>query len=244
MNPAKKAVLYSLKYLPGWRTNRKIVIFESDDWGSIRMPSKSTYHALIKEGIPVNDCRYNKFDSLANDEDLASLFEVLTSFKDQKGSPAKFTPLSLTANPDFEKIEAAKFQEYQYEELPETLRKYGPNHQNAFKLWQEGINQGFFQPQFHGREHLNVYLWMNALREGSPEARLGFRYKTFGLPIESYTERKNNFMAAFDYNSEEEFKTMPPIIREGVQLFQKIFSYKPIAFQAPVAFGATGWKMN
>ena len=25
--------------IPGWRTNRHIVVIESDDWGSIRMPS-------------------------------------------------------------------------------------------------------------------------------------------------------------------------------------------------------------
>lgn len=30
--------------LPGWHTRRKIVVIESDDWGSIRMPSKEVKH--------------------------------------------------------------------------------------------------------------------------------------------------------------------------------------------------------
>ena len=25
----------------GWQTNRKIIVFESDDWGAIRTPSKN-----------------------------------------------------------------------------------------------------------------------------------------------------------------------------------------------------------
>ena len=32
--------------IPGWRTNRKLVVFESDDWGSIRMPDKKTFEKI------------------------------------------------------------------------------------------------------------------------------------------------------------------------------------------------------
>lgn len=34
-----RTVIKNFSNLPGWRTNRKIVVIESDDWGSIRMPS-------------------------------------------------------------------------------------------------------------------------------------------------------------------------------------------------------------
>ena len=30
----------------GWNSNRKIVVIESDDWGSIRMPSRKIYEYL------------------------------------------------------------------------------------------------------------------------------------------------------------------------------------------------------
>ena len=30
----------------GWRTNRKIVVLESDDWGAIRMSSKEAFDKL------------------------------------------------------------------------------------------------------------------------------------------------------------------------------------------------------
>jgi len=36
----KKIAMRNVANIPGWRTDRKIVVIESDDWGAIRMPSK------------------------------------------------------------------------------------------------------------------------------------------------------------------------------------------------------------
>ena len=46
----KQTITHNLLNVPGWRTNRHIVVIESDDWGSIRMPSKEVYDKLLKEG--------------------------------------------------------------------------------------------------------------------------------------------------------------------------------------------------
>ena len=69
----------------GWRTNRKIVVIESDDWGSIRMPSKDVYNKCLKAGYPVNLNPYEKYDSLASKDDLEILFDLLSEFKDSNG---------------------------------------------------------------------------------------------------------------------------------------------------------------
>jgi hypothetical protein len=74
-----------LKNIPGWRTNRKIIVIESDDWGSIRMPSRSAYGKLIKAGLNLNGgdgLRYSLYDSLESKSDLEGLFHVLESFRD------------------------------------------------------------------------------------------------------------------------------------------------------------------
>jgi len=231
----KNLLIQGIRYIPGWRTKRRIVVFESDDWGSIRMPSKETYDILLRKGIPVDQDRYNKYDTLANEDDLAGLFEVLCSVKDKNGNHAKFTPLSLVANPDFKRIRESEFQEYHYEKLPDTLKKYGGSYTNTFSLWLEGIEKKIFVPQFHGREHLNVFSWLQSLRAGSPETRLGFEHQVFGLPVDSFLKRKNLYMSAFEFDCEEEFRQMPEIIRDGGRLFNKIFGYKPMAFMAPCA---------
>jgi hypothetical protein len=48
----------------GWRINRKIVVFESDDWGSIRMRDKKTFENLLNAGIRVDKSRYDNLYSL------------------------------------------------------------------------------------------------------------------------------------------------------------------------------------
>ena len=65
------SIVRILANLPGWCTNRKIVVIESDDWGSIRMPSEFAYSNLLNKGIDVDKSYlYDTLDSLEKKEDL------------------------------------------------------------------------------------------------------------------------------------------------------------------------------
>ena len=44
----KQTITHNLLNILGWRTKRHIVVIESDDWGSIRMPSKKVYDKLLR----------------------------------------------------------------------------------------------------------------------------------------------------------------------------------------------------
>ena len=63
--------------IPGWHTRRRLVVIESDDWGSIRTPSTEAYNTLLRQGIRVDRDPYCRYDSLATPGDLSNLFEVL-----------------------------------------------------------------------------------------------------------------------------------------------------------------------
>ena len=63
-------ISYNLQALLGRKTNRKILVIESDDWGSIRMPSKKSYDNLLNTGIAVDKCPFKTFDSLETTEDI------------------------------------------------------------------------------------------------------------------------------------------------------------------------------
>ena len=56
--------------IPGWRTGRRIVVFESDDWGSIRMAWRAVYDLLLKRGYKVDRCTYNWQDALESNKDI------------------------------------------------------------------------------------------------------------------------------------------------------------------------------
>ena len=54
----RQTIRQNILNIPGWRTNRHIVVIESDDWGSIRMPSKEVYDKLKTYGRKVENCCY------------------------------------------------------------------------------------------------------------------------------------------------------------------------------------------
>jgi hypothetical protein len=196
------------------------------------MPSKEVYQSLLKNGIRVDKDPYNRFDSLADESDLTNLFEVLSAFKDFKGNSPVITANTIVANPDFEKIKASGFKEYHYELFTDSLKRF-PGHVNSFKLWQDGINNKLFFPQYHGREHLNVSRWMKNLKDNSYETRLSFDFGLYGISTTITSENRASYMAAMDYDDMVEMENLKSITTEGLKLFKNIFGYNSDSFIAP-----------
>jgi hypothetical protein len=230
--PFKNEILRNLALIPGWRTKRKIVVIESDDWGSIRMPSKQVYDQFLKLGIPVDKDCYCKYDSLENESDLMSLFEVLSSFKDINGNSPVFTANTIVANPDFDKIRESNFQTYYFEMFTETLKRY-PNHAGLLNLYKEGINKKLFYPQFHGREHININLWMDALRRKNKFALLAFDSKSFAIPPSLNSRLEIDYMIALNFTDSGEKEEKKKILDEGLSIFEQLFNYPSRSFIAP-----------
>ncbi len=227
----KSFITHNLLNIPGWHTNRHIVVIESDDWGSIRMPSKEVYQKFLDKGIRADEDPYCKYDCLATADDLFALFEVLTSVKDKNGHHAILTADTVVANPVFDKIRESAFQEYFFEPFTETLQR-SPKHVGAFELWKQGMDAGIFRPQFHGREHLNVKKWMRTLQSGEEVTRMSFDLGTFGLTSSVDNRIKNNYMGAFNSGLDEDMPEYDKIITEGQQLFEQLFGYKSESFIA------------
>lgn len=210
--------------MPGWRTNRKLVVIESDDWGSIRMPSKEVYEKCLKAGYPVDKIAFERYDSLLSQVDLELLFNLLTSFRDKNGKHPIITANCVVANPDFVKIKADNFNKYHYELITDTFKRY-PCHYNNFNLWQQGIAAKIFHPQFHGREHLNVNLFLNALRKKDKDVLFGFENEMPGCISLGPEIKGNSYVDATFYDSFEGKNEILSILDEGLELFRKIFGY-------------------
>ena len=78
----------------GWNTKRKIVVFESDDWGAIRLPDITKIEEYRKR-YPQTNNPYLKYDSLASEDDLNVLFSLISDCKDNFGNHPKFYLLDL-----------------------------------------------------------------------------------------------------------------------------------------------------
>lgn len=227
-----KEFIHYLTQIPGWHAKRHIVVIESDDWGSIRMPSKEVYEQLLREGIGVDKDLFSRYDSLECEDDLAVLFEVLQSVKDKNGNPAIITANSVVANPDFDKIEANGFAKYEYE-LTTVTYKHQPGCENSFELIKQGITEKVWQPQLHGREHLNVIRWMKALRDGDEIARLCFSQRHFSLTKDASPRVTARYMDAFANANPDTLKEETIILKEAAGSFEKTYGFRSKSFIAP-----------
>lgn len=228
----KDSLISRFSNIPGWRTNRKIIVIESDDWGSIRMPDNSTYNYLLSKGLRVDRCPFNKYDCLESGEDLNAVFDVLSRFRDINGNSPVITANFVMANPHFEKIRNENFQTYHYEVFTETFKRY-PGHEDSLRLLKEGIDLGYLYPQFHGREHLNVARWMAALQSNMAETRLAFDNNLFGISKHITAEKRESYLAAFDYDGMIEVRSFEKILSEGISIFSQVFGFFSKSFIAP-----------
>jgi len=226
----KQQLKNNLINLPGWRTHRKIVVIESDDWGSIRMPSLKTYKTLAQHSNEIKDNPYCQYDTLASATDLESLFCVLKKHKDEHGKHPVITANTVVCNPDFEKIKQSNFQTYAFEKFTKTLKQYYPQ-DDVWALWQKGMEEQIFHPQFHGREHLNVTLWLKLLQGNDKMTKRSFKENCWVIP-KTNTSPKRNIQASYDCISEEEEKKTEETVKEGLNIFESIFDYKSKSFIA------------
>lgn len=219
--------------IPGWRTRRKIVVFESDDWGSIRMPSKEVYEIMLKKGYPVDKRTFERYDALESAQDLQLLFGILSGIRDITGNHPVFTANFIMTNPDFGKIKDSDYKEYYGEEFISTYCKY-PNTEDSLKTIQKGISERLFHPQYHGYSHFNYFEWMSALQTGSKHEHFCFKYGMVGVPSPNEPEEGNILMDALRFKNLKQLREQRNRTIEGVRIFKSIFGYRANSFIAPV----------
>ncbi|WP_127844470.1 hypothetical protein [Psychroflexus aestuariivivens] len=223
----------NLTNLSGWHTKRKIVVFESDDWGATRMYDKDAYKYLLNKGYPVDNCPYNRNDRIESNEDVSVLAETLLKYKDQFNHPAKFTLNNIVANPDFDKIKASDFQEYHYETFQTTLSRYEDADQ-VVDLLQEGIQKELFQPQLHGREHINVELWLKRLQAKEQRFLDAFEQKMYTVTGSGKVSgRRDNLDTYGSFETKGKYHDYSKNIRESQELFFKAWGFNSQTFIAP-----------
>lgn len=232
MRRIKQTITDNLYNIPGWKTKRHILVIESDDWGSIRMPSVEVYERLLKQGVRFGTYGYEHYDTIASPKDLQDLFEICVSEKDSKGRPVIVTANCVMANPDFDRIRQSEFNEYFYEPITATMNRYYPN-ADLISLWKEGIDSKVFKPQLHGREHVNAQMWLNSLRQKHKGVREAFDEGVFSILVSKEEDSRIKNTTAFKSLSEEEKPFYDKAINDAVSMFKKMFGYAPKSFIPP-----------
>ncbi len=218
--------------IPGSSVKSKILIIESDDWGTIRTPNQGFLNLLTSKGINVDKCHYTKFDSLETNEDLELLFNALVSVKNSEGKHPVITGNVLMANPDFERIKHDDFRNYYFENVSETFRR-NENSSKVIDYWKKGLDNEIFFPQLHGREHVNISRWMNYLQNKDSEMLEFFDWNSFGISHHLLKSKKPSFLAAFDGGLNELTYNRAKIIDDAFSLFFETFGFRSKSFICP-----------
>lgn len=219
-------------YLFDQKINRRIVVFESDDWGSIRNSSKQDYLLMKELGYKMDERPYERYDILESDDDVKKLSKVLSSYQDSKGNPPIFTLNYLSSNPDFEKIRKSNFQSYYFESIACTYHKNNLS-QNVIQLIKDGIDKGIFNIQFHGREHFNVIPWLKSLQQGDIDTLTAFMHNMCGIFPKDKPYLGNKYLIALRTYSLEEENYINQSLSEGLVLFKVLWGKDATSFIAP-----------
>ena len=235
----KQLILNHLKNIRGWRTRRRLVVMDVDDYGNVRLASAEARDALVSAGLKVGDAATNPFDrydSLETREDLEALFEVLASVTDSSGRPAIFTVYALSANPDFARI-IRDMDGYHHEWLPDTFARLASTqptaYQGAWELWQEGMARGFIRPQFHGREHLHLGLFGRKMGRHDPTLMANLHACSMAALGGDSNMPDVGFTHAFGLISASELESQRAILADGLEAFERIFGFRSITFTPP-----------
>ncbi|MEN9790656.1 MAG: hypothetical protein RLZZ63_314 [Gemmatimonadota bacterium] len=218
--------------IPGWRTSRHLVVIESDDWGMVRTASRDAYTQLLAKGHPVDTSPYSQNDCLESNEDLTDLLEVLCRIRDHQGNPAVVTINNVVGNPDFRRIRESEFTAYFVEPFTETLERY-PSHDRVMELYRIGMGEGCFVPQFHGREHVHVTHWMQALRDGATDIRDAFDRGMFTIPRRRSSDCGHVYVNAMFSTSIHDEAVIAASIAEGLRWFTRIWGFASQTAIAP-----------
>jgi len=231
MNRTKDWVLAQLSNFRSRRVEGPVLVIESDDWGAIRMPDTTVYESLKKSGLAVDQSSYDRVDCLESREDVFSLLEVLDQIRNSSGSCPVFTLNMIMGNPDFKKIKADDFSRFHHEDLRVSYDRYHGD-SPVFELL-EAVKRGVVVPQFHGREHLNLGLWLHDLSHSYSQTRLAFDHGFYGLTTKTSSGVQKNYLAAYWAERHSDLPEMRASMEDGIRIFRDVFGFTPKTMVPP-----------
>ena len=231
-----KQLIKKLANLPAKKTDRKLIVLLSDDWGSVRIKSVEDQKQLIKKGYSINN-RFDQFDTLESNADMEGLFEVLLKYNDHKGNHPVITAVANVGNPDFDRIRGSNFQNFYFETVEQTYQRY-PDSDKVLELVRQGIKQNIFVPQSHGREHVQANWWLQELQNEESFARKVFDNEFFFLGPQFLTnpKRGRGIGASFDVWDQKDVDLTTEIAQSSLSIFNDLYGYHSKVFTPPAMF--------
>jgi hypothetical protein len=214
------------------KVKEKLVVIESDDWGSLRVRDRKSYQSLLNSGFHVDQCPFNINDRLESASDIEGLVELLENHRGSDNKPAVITTNILSANPDFESIKTDKYENYHWKPFWQSYHEYN-DCARSFDYLKAAQSKGVFYMQFHGMEHVHVNNWMAALRHNEAKAIAGFEFGMFSVSGGFNSTCKKEYLDAWGIYNTSDYDVLKERITIGLKLFNEVWGYDSQTVMAP-----------
>lgn len=212
--------------------SRPIVMFQSDDWGRVGIPSAEMIEKLRAEGATVGESAWDYY-GLESERDVIELGDLLEGFRDRDGRRPTMTANFVMANADLPRMRDEHFQEFRWISLSSGFP--APWSGNLLAAYLENRDRGVFEPGLHGFTHFNTSEMLACLREDSDRGRRARLLVANDVPyLASYTP-EYNFALASRRRDERllGYRAQLDWIAQGIELFQQAFGEIPRTVCAP-----------
>lgn len=203
--------------IPGKRLDKKVVIFESDDWGGERTPNKKVLEHCVSKGFSMYDNIYASLDTLESKEDVNLLAQVLDKHSTEERK-VPFTFNTILSNPNYQKIKADNYENYHFIPIHDS-----DLYKDAFHTILSAKEEGLVSTQYHGREHINVSRWLTSLQRKDANQLFAFSQGMAGIFPKSNVRNGNDMVVALEHYDQDDLKEKLKILKNGLDLFKKIF---------------------
>jgi hypothetical protein len=145
------------------KLNKRIVVFESDDWGSTRMENPYIQQYFFSKYPELQQSWMDVYDALETPQNINDLCSVADEIKDCIGKPFLITLLLNTHNAEITEITKSDYTFYYNENLLTSAQRIfggGPSLKSAYL---RALAGGSIEIQLHGQEHVQRSLLLNLL---------------------------------------------------------------------------------
>ena len=111
----------------------------------------------------------------------------------------------------------------------DTLAKTGEKEQ-VFNKWKEGITNHLIFPEYHGREHLTVPLWMEALKNDDSVVKKAFEHHFYSVNTSCIPDKASAFRPTLYFSDNKQKEWLKESLSDGLNIIQSIFGFMPISF--------------
>lgn len=156
-------LIKQLGLLGVWRPNKRIVVFESDDWGSTRMENPDIQAYFFKKYPELRQSWMDVYDALETPQNINDLSSAADEISDYIGKPFCITLLLNSHNAHVGEISRSAYTRYYHEDFLSSAQRIFGGGASLKSAYLRALAGRSIEIQLHGQEHVQRSVLLHLL---------------------------------------------------------------------------------